>query len=72
MCRPLTGHVEKFDKDAGIGEVRGSDGERYGFHCTEIADGTRNIAVGAEVAFVSAPGHIGIREARALVPVLLK
>jgi cold shock CspA family protein len=67
VCTPRTGKVERFDKDAGLGELRSSDGRLYGFHCTEIADGTRDITVGAPVAFVSAAGHRGIWEARALV-----
>jgi cold shock CspA family protein len=66
-CRPQTGRVETFDKDAGLGEVRSNDGRLYRFHCTEIADGTRDIPVGAEVAFVVAAGHKGTWEARALV-----
>ncbi len=51
----------------GLGEVRANDGRLYGFHCTEIADGTRDIAVGTEVAFVVAAGHRGAWEAKALV-----
>ena len=42
---------------------------RYGFHATAIADGTRRIAVGAEVTFTVAPGHRGLYEARSLVTV---
>lgn len=63
------GKVERFDKEVGLGEVRASDGRLYGFHCTEIADGTRDIAVGAEVAFLVAAGHRGAWEAKALVTV---
>jgi cold shock CspA family protein len=67
VCRPQLGTVDSFDKEVGLGEVRASDGRRYPFHCTEIADGTRDIAVGSEVAFVAVPGHIGIWEAKGLV-----
>lgn len=60
------GKVERFDKDVGLGEVMAADGQLYPFHCTEIADGSRDIAVGAEVSFVVAPGHRGTWEARHL------
>jgi cold shock CspA family protein len=60
------GKVERFDKDVGLGEVRAADARLYPFHCTEIADGSRDIAVGAEVTFVVAPGHRGVWEARRL------
>ena len=60
------GKVGSFDADVGLGEVQGEDGRRYPFHCTEIADGSRRIEVGTEVEFVVEPGHLGIREARAL------
>ena len=68
MGAPWTGNVEAFDKDVGLGEVQADDGRLYPFHCTEIAGGTRDIAIGAEVAFVIAPGHRGTWEARALQP----
>ncbi len=42
-------------------------GATYGFHATAIADGSRRIAVGAEVTFTVAPGHGGLYEARSLV-----
>jgi cold shock CspA family protein len=60
------GKVERFDKDVGLGEVLAADARLYPFHCTEIADGSRDIAVGAEVSFVVAPGHRGRWEARHL------
>jgi CspA family cold shock protein len=66
---PLTGKVDSFDKEVGLGQVRASDRRLYPFHCTEITDGSREIAVGAEVAFVPAAGHKGLVEARALVSV---
>jgi len=58
------GKVERFDKDAGLGEIRAVDARLYPFHCTEIADGSRDIAVGADVMFVTAAGHGGTWEAR--------
>jgi CspA family cold shock protein len=62
------GKVSTFDKEVGLGEVLARDGRLYPFHCTEIADGTRDIAIGAEVAFVTVAGHRGTWEARGLVP----
>jgi CspA family cold shock protein len=47
----LAGSVVKFDREVGLGEVATADGTRYPFHCIEIADGTRDIAVGAAVTF---------------------
>ncbi|HXW80650.1 MAG TPA: hypothetical protein VEJ84_14200 [Acidimicrobiales bacterium] len=60
------GKVERFNKDVGLGEVMADDAALYPFHCTEIADGSRDIAVGARVSFVVAPGHRGTWEARQL------
>lgn len=47
----LSGIVESFDKDRGIGFIT-SGTERFIFHCVEIADGSRDIAVAAKVSFV--------------------
>jgi CspA family cold shock protein len=60
------GVVESFDAQVGLGEVRSQDGLLFRFHCTQIADGTRDIAAGTRVEFVVAPGQIGIWEARAV------
>ena len=49
-----TGHrgvVRTFDEAAGLGVIEGADGREYAFHCIEIADGTRTIEPGVEVAF---------------------
>jgi cold shock CspA family protein len=67
VYRPQLGKVDRFEKEVGLGEVRARDGRAYPFHCTEIADGTRDIAAGAEVAFVAVAGHRGTWEARGLV-----
>ena len=40
-----------FDEHAGLGTVTADDGSDYPFHCTQIADGTRTIAVGQAVRF---------------------
>jgi hypothetical protein len=50
-----------------LGTVEDDEGTTYGFHASEIADGTRRIDVGAPVTFTVAPGHRGRCEARALV-----
>jgi len=63
----VSGTVEGFDREAGLGEVRSASGELYPFHCTQIADGSRDIAVGTAVSFFVAPGHRGVWEARWLV-----
>jgi len=45
------GAVVSFDEAVGLGEVRRVDGERFGFHCIELADGTRTIEQGTPVTF---------------------
>ena len=49
--RGRTGRVASFDAAVGLGEIESSTGERHRFHCIEIADGTRDIAQGADVSF---------------------
>jgi cold shock CspA family protein len=61
------GRVSEFDPEAGLGRVA-SDGTEYPFHCTEIADGSRVIAVGTEVAFGVVAGHLGRWEAAGVRP----
>lgn len=46
-----TGTVTAFDSHRGLGEVAGSDGAVWPFHCVSIADGSRDIAVGQKVEF---------------------
>lgn len=48
---PIRGTVSSFDEHAGLGVVTAEDGSAYPFHCTQIADGTRTIAVGTRVSF---------------------
>jgi cold shock CspA family protein len=67
VYQPQIGTVVGFDIEVGLGDVQARDGRVYPFHCTEIADGTRDIAVGAEVAFVAVAGHMGTWEAKGLV-----
>lgn len=46
-----SGTVVSFDENVGLGEITGDDGTTYPFHCVEIADGSRTIAVGTDVQF---------------------
>jgi cold shock CspA family protein len=66
---PLLGCVTAFDPARGLGAVADDAGVTYGFHATAVADGSRRIDVGTEVAFTVVPGHRGRYEARSLVPV---
>ena len=51
MSEDFVGRVVAFDDAAGLGDVERDDGVRYPFHCIEIADGTRSIALGTAVTF---------------------
>lgn len=57
----MNGVVESFDAHRGLGYIN-AQGERYLFHCAEIADGTRDIAINTLVSFVPVE-RFGIREA---------
>lgn len=59
------GVVVEFDEHVGLGVVESTDepGRRYPFHCTQIADGSRTIDVGASVTFDVIAGHRGEWEA---------
>ena len=46
----MTGTVAEFDAVIGLGIIE-ADNVRYPFHCIEIADGSRDVAVGADVSF---------------------
>ncbi len=46
------GRVIAFDTHVGLGTIESDGAEMFLFHCIEIADGTRTIAVGAQVDFV--------------------
>lgn len=63
----LHGRVVAFDAHVGLGEVLGDDGQRYMFHCAEIADGSRLIDVGQAVGFDTMV-KFGRTEAAALTP----
>ena len=60
---PMEGTVVAFDSRRGLGEIRSEDDRVYPFHCTKIADGTREIPVGTPVEFTVAPGPLGRWEA---------
>jgi cold shock CspA family protein len=59
----VRGIVVAFDDPRGIGEIEGSEGRRYPFHCTAILDGTRSIEVGAAVSFEVRAATMGRWEA---------
>lgn len=61
------GVVTAFDAAVGLGTVSADDGAEYPFHCVEIADGSRTIAVGAAVRF-EIRARFGGYEAAALEP----
>lgn len=64
----MTGTVVSFDERRGLGEVESADGDRYPFHCTQIAGDTRTIPLGASVEFVVTPALLGTWEARQITP----
>lgn len=65
----MRGRVVAFDEARGLGEVETASADRYPFHCTRIADGTRTIAVGTVVEFRVLAGPGGRWEASALAAV---
>ena len=62
----MEGRVVAFDEARGLGEIEGVDRERYPFHCTQITDGLRTIAIGTVVEFVVVPGLLGRWEAASI------
>ena len=69
MTDDLTGTVTTFDDPAGFGTVTADEGGEHFFHCTAIADGTRQIAVGTRVRLVVVPGRLGRWEAATVRPI---
>jgi len=61
------GTVTSFASHAGLGTVT-SDGEEFLLHCTEIPDGSREIAEGTVVDFDEIVRY-GVREATAVTVV---
>jgi len=62
------GRVAEFDPVRGIGVIEGDDGARLAFHCTQITDGSRDIAVGTDVRYDVVPGSLGEWEAGTVEP----
>jgi cold shock CspA family protein len=60
------GRVVEFDVAQGLGVIEGTDGSRLSFHCTQLADGGREVPVGAEVRYDIVPGSAGVWEAAAI------
>ncbi len=63
MRAQRTGRVVAFDASRGLGEVEESGGARRAFHCTQVADGSRQVPVGATVRYVLVPASLGVWEA---------
>jgi len=55
----VRGTVESFDDARGLGVLRSVGGVPLSFHCVDIADGTRTIAVGAKVRAERSVGRRG-------------
>ncbi len=51
MSETRHGTVESFDRDRGLGYIAVGD-EKLIFHCVEIVDGSRDIAVNTPVSFL--------------------
>jgi cold shock CspA family protein len=62
------GVVTDFDTHAGLGYVTSDDGNVYLLHCINIADKTRDIAVGQRVEF-STVTRFGRTEATVVVKI---
>lgn len=65
LFQGLLAHVQSYDSPVGMGVVKLdsadlSPAQTLDFHCTQIADGTREIEVGAAVlidVIAAGPGH---------------
>ena len=65
------GIVEEFDDAVGLGVITRSDPsaapgtalQKFAFHCTQIADGSRTTTAGTAVVFAVGAGHRGTWEA---------
>ena len=67
MTEMLSGTVADFDAERGLGRIDAADGRSFPFHCTQIADGTRDVAVGMAVRF-DVLAKLGRYEATAISP----
>lgn len=57
------GVVSEFDEAVGIGTISLDQGDVVGFHCTQIAGGSRTIAVGTKVTCSLLAVNLGVIEA---------
>jgi cold shock CspA family protein len=55
----VLGFIESFDDRRGQGVLSSDEGERFYFHCVEIANGTRHIEQGARALARRGVGHVG-------------
>ena len=62
-----SGVVSAFGEREGLGEITDATGNVWPFHCVEILDGSRAIAIGAAVTFEPVP-KLGRFEARRIRP----
>lgn len=62
------GTVVEFDYERGLGTLLADDGRRLGFHCTAVADGSRQVEAGTRVTFEVMAGRRGRWEATAIRP----
>lgn len=62
------GTVTTWDDPRGIGAITGDDGVVYPFHCTAIADGSRQTELGVTVYFTVKAARLGQWEAVAITP----
>jgi cold shock CspA family protein len=65
---PRRGFVADFDPDAGYGNLADDDGNRWWFHATAIADGSRRIEPGTAVHFGLVAGRQGRYEGVDVTP----
>jgi hypothetical protein len=62
----VEGVVDDFDERRGDGHVRSEVGDRFYFHCVNIADGSRRIEVGTRVRAQRHGGLLGRDEVTAV------
>lgn len=51
--------IDGFDDRRGDGYLLSDDGQRFYFHCVDIADGSRTVANGVRATGERAVGHLG-------------
>jgi cold shock CspA family protein len=63
-----SGVVHEFSPETGLGRIDSADGRSFGFHLTQIADGSRAIALNSHVGFDVVAGRLGQWEAINIEP----